>query len=54
LIKCSALGDEGALVEESLREVEGECIPRRFLSLEGKGFNSQEEACIPRRIVMHS
>jgi hypothetical protein len=54
LIKGNSLGDEGALVEESLREIEGAHIPRRFLSLEGKGFSSQEEACIPKRIGTHS
>jgi hypothetical protein len=54
LIKGSSLGDEGALVEEILREVEGPCIPRRFITLEGKGFSIQEEAHIPRRIGTHS
>jgi hypothetical protein len=54
LIKGSSLGDEGALVEERLREIEGACIPRKFLSLEGKGFCSQENARIPKRIGMHS
>jgi hypothetical protein len=54
LIKGNTFGDEGALVEERLREVKGARIPRKFLSLEGKGFSSQEEARIPRRIGTHS
>jgi hypothetical protein len=38
LIKGSSLGDEGALVEEILREVEGHLHPKEIYYLGGKGF----------------
>jgi hypothetical protein len=53
LFKRQLIRRGGHTFEERLREGEGARIPRGFLSLEGKSFNSQKEAHIPRRIGMH-